>query len=167
MWMIAAMVVVTFAAVPLYKLYVKVTGYGGIAQSADAAPSAVLKRKVTVEFDSNTAPNLPWSFKPAQGSETIRIGAQGVARFHVQNNAKAPVAAVASFNIVPFAAAAYFETTQCFCFVKQTLAPGEAKDISVSYFVDPAFAKDGQLDGVKTLTLSYTFFRRDDLVVDK
>ncbi len=103
---------ITFAAVPLYRLYVKATGYGGIGRSAAAMPGAVLKRKVTLEFDSNTSPDLPWTFKPVQGAETIRIGEVGRARFHVQNNAKTPLTAVASFNILPFAAAAYISNHQ-------------------------------------------------------
>lgn len=166
-WIIAAMVAVTYAAVPLYRLYAKVTGYGGTKASAMAAPGAILKREVTVRFDSNASPNLPWVFKPLQIAETMHIGEVELARFHVQNNAKTPVTAVAAFNLAPFAAGPYFQKLHCFCFTKQTLGPGESKDFAVSYFIDPKMAADRQLDGVKTLTLSYTFFRRDDLAVDK
>ena len=166
-WAVVATVGLTFAAVPVYWLYVKATRYGGIQHTPDARPAAVLRQRATVQFDSNTAPNLPWTFKPLQGTETLRIGQLGVAYFHVQNNASVPVAAVASFNIVPFSAAAYFKITKCFCFTKQTLAAGEGRDFSVTYFIDPAIAKDGDNDGINALTLSYTLFRRDDLVVDK
>lgn len=161
------MVALTFAAVPLYRLYVKVTGYGGLKQSAAIAPGAILKRTMTVQFDSNVASGLPWTFKPLAASQTLRIGELGEARFRVQNNAKTPVTAAATFNVLPFEAASYFRKVQCFCYTAQTLAPGEARDFAVSYFIDPRIAKDRDLDRIKSLTLSYTFFRRDDLVVDK
>jgi len=166
-WALAAMVAVTYAAVPVYKLYVRVTGYDGTGASARAAPNAILARKVTLSFDSNVAPDLPWSFKPLQASQTVHIGEIQLARFRVQNNAKTPVTATASFNIIPFASASYFRKLQCFCFAKQTLGPGETRDFAVSYFVDPKMAKDRGADHVKAMTLSYTFFRRDDLAVDK
>jgi cytochrome c oxidase assembly protein subunit 11 len=166
-WSIAAIVAITYAAVPLYKLYAKLTAYGGTAASASAAPGTILARKMTLQFDSNAAPGLPWSFKPLQLAETLHVGEVQLARFRVQNNAKTAVTAVAAFNVAPFAAARYFQKLHCFCFTKQTLEPGESKDYAVSYFIDPKIAKDHDLDDLKTLTLSYTFFRRDDLAVDK
>jgi len=166
-WTLAAMVAITYAAVPIYKLYVKLTGYDGTGSSATMAPGTILSRKVTLQFDSNVAPGLPWSFKPLQVSQTLHIGEIQLARFRVQNNANTPVTAVASFNIIPFESASYFRKIHCFCFTKQTLGPGETKDFAVSYFVDPKMAKDHAADEVKAMTLSYTFFRRDDLAVDK
>lgn len=166
-WTLVAMVAITYAAVPVYKLYVKVTGYDGTGSAATIAPGTVLPRKVTLQFDSNVAPGLPWTFKPLQVSQTLHIGEMQLARFRVQNRAKTPVTAVASFNIIPFESASYFRKVQCFCFTEQTLAPGETRDFAVSYFVDPKMAKDSAADDVKTMTLSYTFFRRDDLAVDK
>ena len=166
-WTLAAMVAITYAAVPVYKLYVKVTGYDGTGSAAAAAPGAILARKVTLAFDSNVAPGLPWSFKPLQSTQIMHLGEVELARFRVQNNANRPITAVASFNILPFESASYFRKIQCFCFTKQTLAPGEARDFAVSYFVDPKMAKDHAADAVQAMTLSYTFFRRDDLAVDK
>ncbi|MFZ1991765.1 MAG: cytochrome c oxidase assembly protein [Alphaproteobacteria bacterium] len=166
-WTLAAMVAITYAAVPVYKLYVKVTGYDGTGSSATIAPGTILSRKVTLTFDSNVAPGLPWSFKPLQPSQIMHIGEVELARFRVQNNAKTPVTGVASFNITPFESASYFRKIHCFCFTKQTLGPGETRDFAVSYFVDPKLDKDKAADDVKTMTLSYTFFRRDDLAVDK
>ena len=167
LWTIAAMVAITYAAVPLYRLYVKVTGYDGTGSSATIAPGTILNRKVTLQFDSNVAPGLPWTFKPLQVSQSLHIGEVQLARFRVQNNAKVPVTAAASFNITPFESASYFRKIHCFCFTKQTLGPGESRDFAVSYFVDPQMAKDAAADDVKIMTLSYTLFRRDDLAVDK
>jgi cytochrome c oxidase assembly protein subunit 11 len=166
-WGVAAMVALSYASVPLYRLYCQVTGYGGTTGRAVVAPGTILDRTVTVTFDSNAPPTLPWSFKPLQGAQTVHIGEIALARFRVKNTTDKPITASATFNVLPFEVGKYFKKLYCFCFTAQTLGPGEEKDLPVTYFVDPALAKVHDLDDVKTITLSYTFFRRDDLVVDK
>jgi len=166
-WTVAGMVALTYISVPLYKLYCKVTGYGGTTQSAAAAPGEILNRKMTVRFDSNAQPDLPWTFKPDQISQTVHIGEVALARYHIKNNASVPITASAAFNVAPPDIGKYFDKLYCFCFTAQTLQPGEEKELSVSYFIDPKLAQEHRLDSVKTTTLSYTFFRRDDLAVDK
>jgi cytochrome c oxidase assembly protein subunit 11 len=165
-WAVAGMVTLTYVAVPVYRLYRKVTGYNGTAQSASAVPGRILSREITVRFDSNTQPNLPWTFKPDQISQTIHIGEVALAHFHVRNNASIPITASAVFNVDPPDVGKYFNKISCFCYTAQTLLPGEEKDLSVSYFIDPKLAQQRRLDGVQTATLSYTFYRRDDLAVD-
>ena len=165
-WVAAAMVGAAYAAVPLYRIFCQVTGYGGTTQAALTAPGEILSREITVRFDSNTQPSLPWSFKPLQIAQKIHIGEVSLARFHVKNDSSVPVTASASFNVVPPDAGKYFNKLYCFCFTLQTLQPGEEKDLPVSFFVDPKIVKEHRLDSVKTITLSYTFFRRDDVPVD-
>jgi cytochrome c oxidase assembly protein subunit 11 len=165
-WVAAGMVGLSYAAVPLYRLFCRVTGYGGTTQAAEMAPGVILDREMTVRFDSNASPDLPWDFRPLQVSETVHVGEVSLARFHVKNDSSFPVTASASFNVLPVDAGKYFNKLYCFCFTLQTLAPGEEKDLPVSFFIDPKIAKERRFDDLKTITLSYTFFKRDDVPVD-
>lgn len=160
---VAGMVGLAFASVPLYRLFCQVTGYGGTTQrAAEAAAPVVGERVVTVRFDATTDHHLPWRFQPAQRSVTLRVGEQGLAFYRAENRSDRPVTGRATFNVTPFKAGSYFVKIDCFCFTEQTLAPGEAVDMPVTFYVDPAIAEDPNLDDVKTITLSYTFFRAPD-----
>lgn len=159
---VAGMTGLAFAAVPLYEAFCKVTGYGGTTQVAEAAPSRILDRTVQVRFDANTAPGLPVEFGPSQRAETLRIGETGLAFYRVRNTSSEPVAAVATFNVTPHEAGAYFNKLECFCFTERVFAPGEEMELPVVFFVDPEIASNPDTAEIGTVTLSYTFFRATD-----
>ncbi len=156
--MVAVMVGVSFASVPLYRLFCQVTGFGGTTQIAASAPSEMGERVIKVRFNADVNPKLPWAFQPAQREVTLRVGESGLAFYRARNLAARPSVGVSTFNVTPQKAGPYFNKVQCFCFEEQTLQPGQEVDMAVSFFVDPAIADDPNLDDVKTITLSYTFF---------
>jgi cytochrome c oxidase assembly protein subunit 11 len=158
---VAGMVGMSFAAVPLYRLFCQVTGYGGTTQQASTAPAATLDRVVKVRFDANIGNGLGWSFRPVEREVRIKVGAVAEAKFVAENRERVPTTATAAFNVTPLEAGAYFTKISCFCFSEQTLAAGEKVEFPVVFFVDPAIAKDRDLDVVDTITLSYTFYPAD------
>lgn len=146
-----------YYSVPLYRLFCDVTGFGGTTRAAQAAPTAVIDREITVRFDANVASGLPWRFiapKPV----TLRLGEERVVAYKGKNIGNEPYLGTAMFNVTPFKAGEYFNKVQCFCFTEQFLLPGEEKEFTVSFFVDPKVAKDPNALDVSTITLSYTFF---------
>lgn len=161
---VLGMVGLSFAAVPAYKAFCQITGWGGTTQRADAsaADRLVLDREMTVRFDSTTNGGLNWGFKPEQVDQTLLVGQAGLAFYEAKNYASTPVTGRASFNVMPAKAGIYFKKIECFCFTEQTLQPGETVSMPVTYFIDPAIADDPNLDEVQTITLSYTFFQWDD-----
>jgi cytochrome c oxidase assembly protein subunit 11 len=156
--LVFAMVGMSYAAVPLYRIFCEVTGYDGTTQRASAAPDSVLGREMNIEFDANIAPGLPWTFAPAQRRLTVRLGEEAMAHYRAVNNAGRSVTGTAVFNVTPALAGRYFTKIQCFCFTEQTLEPGRAADMPVVFFVDPKLADDKNLASLTTITLSYTFY---------
>ena len=152
----------SYAAVPLYDLFCRVTGYGGTTQKADKAPGTVSDRMITVRFNSDIAPGLRWAFQPEQRTITVKIGAEKLAFYRARNTGKAAVTGTAVFNVTPAKAGQYFNKIACFCFEEQLLKPGQSVQMPVSFFIDPAILKDRNLDDVDTITLSYTFFPASD-----
>ena len=159
---VAGMVGLSFAAVPAYRAFCQVTGWGGTTQRAPAPADRTLARQVTVRFDATVGQGLDWKFHPEQPSQTLHIGETGLAFFEAENRSAKPVTGRATFNVSPAKAGIYFKKIECFCFTEQTLAPGQKIDMPVTYFVDPALADDKNLDDVETITLAYTFFPWDD-----
>ncbi|MBI1366276.1 MAG: cytochrome c oxidase assembly protein [Alphaproteobacteria bacterium] len=160
--MALGMVGMSFLAVPLYRMFCQVTGYGGTINRANEGAKTVLDRVVTVRFDGTVDPALPWRFKPEQVSQTIHIGQSSLAFFKATNLSDKPVVARATYNVSPAKAGIYFKKIQCFCFTEQVLQPGETVDMPVTYFVDPSIADDPDLDDVTTITLAYTFYKWDE-----
>ncbi len=156
---VCAMIALSFASVPLYDLFCRVTGYGGTTQVSDAAPALVLDREIRVRFAATTDRELPWNFLPEQREITLKVGESGMAFYSAENRSDEPVTGMAVFNVTPAKAGLYFNKIQCFCFDEQTLAAGETVSMPVYFFVDPAIDEDPNLDEVRTITLSYTFFR--------
>jgi len=155
------MVGLAFASVPLYRLFCQITGYGGTPRVAVGGGYALAtgpQREITVRFDSNINPALPWRFEPGQSSIKVRLGDSALAVFRVENLGKVALAGSATFNVTPNKAAPYFVKTQCFCFDEQHLAAGQVADLPVSFYVDPEIANDPNTRDVSTITLSYTFF---------
>ncbi|HYL31842.1 MAG TPA: cytochrome c oxidase assembly protein [Stellaceae bacterium] len=160
---VACMVALVVASVPLYRLFCTVTGYNGTTQRAQSAPVAnVPGRVITVRFDANTAPNLDWEFRPLQSAVQVHPGETKTVAYHAVNRGPVPVIGTATFNVTPAKTGLYFDKLQCFCFTRQSLAPGEAKDLTVTFFVDPDIVNDSNDADVDTITLSYTMFRAQD-----
>lgn len=159
---VALMVALTVAAVPLYRAFCQATGWGGTTQRAATGADIVLDRTITIRFDATVGEGLPWKFKPEQPSQTLHIGESGLAFFATQNLSGKPVTGRATFNVSPAKAGIYFKKIQCFCFDEQRLEAGERVSMPVTYFIDPALASDPNLDEVETVTLAYTFFPWDD-----
>jgi cytochrome c oxidase assembly protein subunit 11 len=156
---VACMVGAAYAAVPFYNWFCRTTGFAGTPQVAREAPGEVLGRAVAVRFDSNVAPGLPWKFVPEQNEIKLRIGEVATVRYKVINQAARAIAAQASYNVSPPTVGAYFTKINCFCFTKQTMKPGETREMTVVFYVDPAIVKDHDQDYLNAITLSYTFYR--------
>jgi len=159
---VALMVGASFAAVPFYNWFCRQTGFGGVTQVSEKAPTEVLDRKVTVRFDSNVAPGLPWKFEPEQNEISLRIGEVATVHYKVINEAAREITAQAGYNVSPPQVGAYFAKINCFCFTQQTLAAGETREMTVVFYVDPSIVKDHDQDRLNTITLSYTFYRLAD-----
>ena len=159
---IAGMLGLTAAAVPLYRLFCEVTGYGGTTQRADRAPDQASERTIKIRFNADIAEGLPWSFAPATREIEVRIGEQTLAFYRAHNSAARPITGTATFNVMPAKAGPYFSKIDCFCFTEQVLAAGQSADLPVSFFVDPAILDDPDTRDLRSITLSYTFFPRDD-----
>jgi cytochrome c oxidase assembly protein subunit 11 len=159
---VVGMLGLTAAAVPLYQLFCQVTGYGGTTQRAEAAPGGELEQTITVRFNADIDPDLPWSFQPEQRQIEVRIGEQSLAYYRARNRSDHPVVGQAVYNVTPFKAGPYFDKIACFCFDEQVLGPGEEVDMPVSFYVDPEILNDPDTRNMHTITLSYTFFLIED-----
>jgi cytochrome c oxidase assembly protein subunit 11 len=143
----------------LYRLFCGATGLGGTTQRANADTVAVVRRTVTVQFDSNVAPGLPWRFEPEQRAVVVHLGEQKLVYFGAENTSNQPIVGHATFNVTPLQTGIYFNKIQCFCFTEERLDPHQRADMPVVFFVDPALDKDLELRSIDTITLAYTFFR--------
>ncbi len=157
--LVAFMIGRSFASVPLYRMFCATTGFAGTPQRAASAPAQVFPQTVTVRFDANVSPSLPWTFEPVQPELTIHVGESKLAFFRVVNHSKETVTASAAFNVSPDLMGGYFTKIQCFCFTEQTLKPNESAELPVSFFIDPAVLGDRDAKTVRDMTLSYTFYK--------
>jgi cytochrome c oxidase assembly protein subunit 11 len=155
-----AMLALGFASVPLYRIFCEKTGYGGTPQRAydNAGVKVATGHRLSVRFDSNVAPGMPWQFRPEQATQTITIGAKTMAIFIAKNMSNKPVTGSAAFNVSPEQAGAFFTKIQCFCFTQQTLQPGQEVRMPVIYYVDPKILQDADNKDTQEITLSYTFY---------
>ena len=158
-FVVVFMVGASYAAVPFYNWFCRATGFNGTTQVATSAPSdAPLQRKISVRFDANVGPGLPWKFEPEQNEIEVRIGEVVTVFYTVTNQAARTTAGVAAYNVAPLTVGAYFQKINCFCFTEQTMGPGEKREMHVVFYVDPQLAKDSENDTLNTITLSYTFY---------
>ena len=155
---VATMASLSFAAVPFYDWFCRVTGFGGTTGVAEVAPDVILDRTVVVKFDATLERGMPWEFRPVQREMTVRIGENALAFYEAYNPTDRVVAGTASFNVAPEAAGGYFDKIACFCFTEQVLQPGERVQMPVSFFVDPEMVNDPEGNFVHEITLSYTFY---------
>src|SRR5438477_778721 len=156
---IAGMVGLSFASVPLYRLFCEATGFGGTTQRAETASDHIAAGLVNVRFDAATSPDLAWEFRPMTAEMTLHPGERREVFFRARNRSSETVTGRATYNVTPSKAGIYFDKLQCFCFDEQLLKPGETKDMGVVFFVDPDLLTDPGTRDVRTITLSYTMFR--------
>ena len=155
---VAVMVGAAFAAVPFYNWFCRTTGFGGTTQVASVAPAGMLDRRITVRFDANVSPGLPWRFAPEVNAIDLHIGEVATVYYDVVNTSARTTEGQASYNVSPPTVGAYFTKINCFCFTQQRLAPGEKRQMAVVFYVDPALVKDSDQDDLNNITLSYTFY---------
>jgi cytochrome c oxidase assembly protein subunit 11 len=159
--LVTSMVGLAYASVPLYQLFCQITGYGGTTQVASESPKGAIARQMTVRFDSNVANNLNWTITPS-ASITDSIGMVNTVNYVATNHSNRPITGTAIFNVSPERAGIYFNKIECFCFTEQTLQPGETVDMPIVFFVDPELDQNRELDTIKEITLSYTFYASDN-----
>ena len=161
---VAFMLALGYASVPLYRIFCQATGYGGTTMRATeaAVPGGVAGRTVTIRFDANHASSLPWTFKPEVTTQTVTVGARNIAFFTATNLSDKPVTGTASYNVSPLQSGQYFSKIQCFCFTQQTLAPGQTVRMPVIFFVSPKLLTDDDTKDISEITLSYTFYPVDE-----
>jgi cytochrome c oxidase assembly protein subunit 11 len=155
---VAGMVGLAYASVPLYDLFCRVTGFDGTPMVGTAPVGQVLDQTIAVRFDSNVAPGLNWHFAPETPQVTVRIGEPTTVLYKVTNQGSTPTTGIATFNVQPALAGAYFVKLECFCFTEQTLQPGESLESAVVFYVDPGLVQDPNVKDLNSITLSYTYF---------
>ena len=155
---VAVMVGLSFAAVPIYSWFCRTTGFGGTTQVAKAAPTETSGRHITVRFDSNVGAGLPWEFEPERRTINVKLGEVVTVYYKVTNDSARVTTGQAGYNVSPPTVGIYFEKINCFCFTQQTMKPGEKRDMAVVFYVDPKLAKDSEQDDLNNITLSYTFY---------
>merc|ERR1711920_93478 len=170
-----AAVGLSYASVPLYRIFCQATGFGGTVKthkgvSGDegydlpADPSTLTgNRPLKITFNSDVSGDLNWSFRPVQKSVTVLAGLTALAFFEATNHSSEPVIGVATYNVAPMQAGTYFNKIQCFCFDEQRLLPGETVDMPVFFYIDPEYLQDRRMKNINTMTLSYTFFHSSDV----
>jgi cytochrome c oxidase assembly protein subunit 11 len=156
--LVAAMVGAAYASVPLYRLFCQVTGFDGTPRVATKPSDRVLDKTMTIRFDANVGPGLPWRFEPVQTTTNVKIGENALAFYRATNTSDRPVWGMATYNVFPEQVAPFFNKLQCFCFTEQLLQPGESVEMPVSFFVDPQITGDKDAHAVTHITLSYTFY---------
>jgi len=163
---VVLMVGASYAAVPFYDWFCRATGFNGTTQVATAGPSGMTDRKVTVRFDANVGPGLPWRFEPEQNSIEVRLGEVVTVNYRVINQAARPITAQAAYNVAPLNVGSYFQKINCFCFTEQTMAPGEKREMPVVFYVDPALVGDHPV-GAGTVSLFVGGREKDDVAIER
>jgi len=158
---VVTMGALSWASVPFYDWFCRVTGFGGVTGVAERGSDTVLDKTVTIRFDGSKERDFAWEFKPVQHEMEIQIGDTGLAFYEAYNPTDRPIAGQASYNVTPYSAGAFFEKIDCFCFTEQVLQPGERVEMPVTFFVDPEIVTDRDGKFVHTITLSYTFYEID------
>jgi len=158
---VASMVGMAYAAVPLYDMFCRVTGYNGTTQRVEQASPVILDQKIRVELDTNMASELNWGFQAVDRFIEPKVGETVQVNFRITNPSDKIETGRAVFNVTPMAAGAYFNKLECFCFTDLTLKPGETRDMPVVFFIDPEIVNQQETKNLKVITLSYTFYPSD------
>ena len=155
---VLTMIILVAFSVPLYNLFCRVTGYGGQTNTSEFLSSTILERDINLKFSADVNDSIDWSFEPPQNLE-FKVGENILVNYRATNLSDKQTSGTATFNVLPVKVGPYFIKTQCFCFEKQTLNPGESVDMPVVFYVDPAISEDPTMQDVEEITLSYTFFK--------
>src|SRR3712207_5042517 len=155
---VVGMTALAYASVPLYDLFCKVTGFGGTPVVRAENSSDLAERTISVRFDANVSPGLPWRFSPETPEVRVRLGETTTVLYKVTNPGDRPSTGIATYNVQPDLAGTYFSKLECFCFTEQTLKPGETLESAVVFYVDPRLAEDRDVKDLSSITLSYTYF---------
>jgi cytochrome c oxidase assembly protein subunit 11 len=150
-----------WASVPLYDWFCRVTGFGGVTNTAQTGSDVILDKTIKIRFDASLDRDMPWEFKPMERQVEMRIGETGMVFYEAYNPTNRPVAGTASYNVTPYEAGNFFTKIDCFCFEQQVLQPGERVEMPVTFFVDPEIVDDRDAKYTKVITLSYTFYETD------
>lgn len=161
------MIGLSFAAVPLYSMFCKVTGFGGTPQTSTVLPDQILDRVMKVNFVTSTAKDMPWQFNAEQRSVKVRIGQDMLVNFKAYNPSDKDMVGTAIYNVTPNKVGKYFHKTECFCFGRQILNPQQHANLPVIFYIDPAINDDPDMHDLTTITLSYTFFKSDSQDLEK
>lgn len=156
--LVFGMLALTFASSALFRMFCEKTGHGGTTQIATTLPTRIEDRIITIRFNADIQPQLPWEFKPLQTQVNVKAGEVGLAFYHGKNLSPFPTVGMATYNVTPHKAGIYFHKVACFCFLEQHLEGGQETDFPVQFFIDPDIVKDPNMNDVDTITLSYTFF---------
>ncbi len=153
-----SMLLLSYASVPLYKLFCQVTGYGGTPMKVDSFSGNIVEKKLNIRFDSSTEKKSKLYFEPVLNKIETKLGEKNLIFYKAKNLSKKPVLATATFNVTPLNAAQYFNKIECFCFEEQVFKPGEEVEMPVSFFIDSDILNDKYMKSIDELTLSYTMF---------
>ena len=164
--LVIGMIGLAFAAVPLYDLFCRVTGYGGTTQVAEASSDRIVNHTVKLDFDTNVANGLPWRFDAPKPVE-MKLGEERLVTFTAINLGERPILGTSVFNASPLKIGKYVQKIECFCFTEQLLMPGETKEFPVTFYIDPGMADDQNLNDVRAITLSYTFFDKGQAALEQ
>ena len=156
------MLSLSYAAVPLYDIFCRVTGFGGTTQIASSAPGSSGHPNINIRFESNITDSLSWDFYSKTKTVKIPMGEEKTIYYFAKNLSDEPIVGTATFNVTPAKAGQYFMKIDCFCFVEQLLNPGESMNMPVTFFIDPDLYKDENVQEVNEITLSYTFMKSMD-----
>eukprot|EP00210_Caulerpa_lentillifera_P006557 g6262.t1 len=174
---VMGMIGLTYASVPLYRMFCNATGFAGTVRTVKNVEDKLKDRKlnrhedverlaaereITIWFEGNVVDGMEWSFEPTQRSIKVHPGQSALAFFKATNKSKKPITGISTYNVTPNQTGYYFNKIQCFCFENQKLRPGECVDMPVFFYIDPEFATDRKMVGINDVTLSYTFFKVTD-----
>ena len=153
----------SFAAVPLYDLFCRVTGFGGTTQNATIKeiPKIIVDQNYKIRFDTNSNGSLAWKFYPEKNTLNLKPGEVHTIKFFVENETQNLSSGSASFNVSPSPFGVYLNKIGCFCFEKQTLDPGQKRNFVLTFFLDPKVVDDNKTNNISDVTLSFTFFSSD------
>ena len=156
---IAGMISLSYAAVPLYDLFCRTTGFGGTpVAKKDIINDSIDSIDIKVQFNSDVAGGLEWKFLPMERQKIVKTGLNTLVFYKAKNLSNEKITGIATFNVTPLKVGKYFSKIDCFCFEEQTLASGEEVEMPVSFYIDPEITTDSNTKEIKTITLSYTFF---------
>ena len=159
----------SFAAVPLYDLFCRVTGFGGTTQNASnkEIPKIIINQEYKMRFDTNINSTLNWNFTSEKNTLDLKPVEVHTVKFYVENPNDQITSGSASFNVSPSPFGIYLNKIGCFCFEKQTLKAGEKREFILTFFLDPKVVDDNKTKNISDVTLSFTFFASDYYKKDK